>query len=84
MLSERAKSNRPTVLTTGDSVHSNSVDAERAEVNLPSAIGSALDRMADDVDGLTNGGLEAASGELPALFVPACGALCDVFWWARR
>jgi hypothetical protein len=40
--------------------------------------------MADDVDGLTNGGLEAASGELPALFVPACGALCDVFWWARR
>ncbi len=21
--------------------------------------------------------------EVPALYFPACGALCDAFWWAR-
>jgi hypothetical protein len=25
-----------------------------------------------------------ASGEPPKLYVPACGALCDILWWARR
>ncbi len=25
-----------------------------------------------------------ASGEPPKLYFPACGALCDIFWWARR
>ena len=20
----------------------------------------------------------------PAVYVPACGVLCDIFWWARR
>jgi hypothetical protein len=23
------------------------------------------------------------SGEPPKLYLPACGALCDIFWWAR-
>jgi hypothetical protein len=22
--------------------------------------------------------------EPPEIFLPACGALCDIFWWARR
>jgi hypothetical protein len=22
--------------------------------------------------------------EPPAVYIPACGALCDIFWWARR
>jgi hypothetical protein len=22
--------------------------------------------------------------EPPKIFIPACGVLCDVFWWARR
>ncbi|HUA33058.1 MAG TPA: hypothetical protein VMA09_05595 [Candidatus Binataceae bacterium] len=22
--------------------------------------------------------------EPPAVYFPACGALCDIFWWARR
>jgi hypothetical protein len=26
----------------------------------------------------------AGDHEPPAVFFPACGALCDVFWWARR
>jgi hypothetical protein len=24
------------------------------------------------------------SSEPPKIYVPACGVLCDVFWWARR
>jgi hypothetical protein len=24
------------------------------------------------------------SAEPPHLYLPACGALCDIFWWARR
>lgn len=23
------------------------------------------------------------SGEPPKLYLPACGALCDILWWAR-
>ncbi len=26
----------------------------------------------------------AQSAEPLALYFPSCGALCDVFWWARR
>jgi hypothetical protein len=22
--------------------------------------------------------------EPPKIYIPACGALCDIFWWARR
>jgi hypothetical protein len=22
--------------------------------------------------------------EPPKIYLPACGALCDIFWWARR
>jgi len=22
--------------------------------------------------------------EPPRVYLPACGALCDIFWWARR
>jgi hypothetical protein len=24
------------------------------------------------------------SSEPPKIYVPACGVLCDIFWWARR
>jgi hypothetical protein len=26
----------------------------------------------------------AVSPEPPKIYIPACGVLCDVFWWARR
>lgn len=26
----------------------------------------------------------AAAAEPPHIYIRACGALCDVFWWARR
>jgi hypothetical protein len=25
-----------------------------------------------------------ALGEAPKLYLPACGALCDILWWARN
>jgi hypothetical protein len=25
-----------------------------------------------------------SSAEPPPAYIPACGALCDAFWWARR
>ena len=24
------------------------------------------------------------AAEPPKIYIPACGALCDIFWWARR
>jgi hypothetical protein len=24
------------------------------------------------------------AAEPPKIYIPACGVLCDVFWWARR
>ena len=24
------------------------------------------------------------SVEPPKIYIPACGTLCDIFWWARR
>ena len=26
----------------------------------------------------------AVAAEPPEIYIPACGVLCDVFWWARR
>jgi hypothetical protein len=26
----------------------------------------------------------SAQAEPPKIYLPACGALCDIFWWARR
>jgi hypothetical protein len=26
----------------------------------------------------------ADSAEPPTIFIPSCGVLCDIFWWARR
>jgi hypothetical protein len=26
----------------------------------------------------------SAQVEPPKIYLPACGALCDIFWWARR
>ncbi len=30
----------------------------------------------------TDASIERA--EPPKVYLPACGALCDIFWWARR
>lgn len=27
---------------------------------------------------------DSTADEPPKLYLPACGALCDIFWWARR
>ncbi|HLX38200.1 MAG TPA: hypothetical protein VKR29_10375 [Candidatus Binataceae bacterium] len=29
-------------------------------------------------------GAEEHPPQPPTVYIPACGALCDVFWWARR
>jgi hypothetical protein len=26
----------------------------------------------------------STSTEPPKIYIPACGTLCDIFWWARR
>jgi hypothetical protein len=28
--------------------------------------------------------ITAADPQPPKIYIPACGALCDIFWWARR
>jgi len=27
---------------------------------------------------------ESNPPQLPTAYIPACGTLCDAFWWARR
>jgi hypothetical protein len=27
---------------------------------------------------------DTSHAEPPKIYIPACGVLCDVFWWARR
>jgi hypothetical protein len=27
---------------------------------------------------------KTVTAEPPKIYIPACGVLCDVFWWARR
>ena len=84
---QRTKDLGPTAVTTGDFADCGPVTPESLEVNLRSATEPALDSTDDEAAVLIESGqthLAAASGDLPALFLPACGALCDVFWWARR
>jgi hypothetical protein len=74
-------------LRLGDSADSGPVTSESLEIGLPSESESAIDLTGDQADVLiecSQTHAEAASDEPPALFLPACGALCDVFWWARR
>jgi hypothetical protein len=47
-----------------------------ASAELASAPDSSPRRVEADSSG--------ASAEVPVLDIPACGVLCDVFWWARR
>ena len=28
--------------------------------------------------------VSARPAEPPKIYIPACGVLCDIFWWARR
>lgn len=49
--------------------HSTSDAVPQAVPFTPAATGSALGET---------------RAEPPQLFLPACGALCDILWWARR
>jgi hypothetical protein len=46
---------------------------------------SARTRYAPDAETLKAEPPTGAGGEgRPVLNIPACGVLCDVYWWARR
>jgi hypothetical protein len=78
---------RPADLRLGDSADSGLMTSGSLEAGRPSESAPAIDLTDDPADVLAASrktDLEAASEEPPALFLPACGALCDVFWWARR
>jgi hypothetical protein len=78
---------RPADLRLGDSADSGLVPSGGLEVALPSESEPALDLIGDQADVLiecSQTHLAAVPAEPPTLFLPACGALCDVFWWARR
>jgi hypothetical protein len=36
------------------------------------------------VDDKTDSAPRSTHAEPPEIYIPACGVLCDVFWWARR
>ena len=36
----------------------------------------------EQTDSVADGSVDQA--EPPKIYLPACGALCDIFWWARR
>jgi hypothetical protein len=40
------------------------------------------DGLAAKADVSADGSVERV--EPPRVYLPACGALCDIFWWARR
>jgi hypothetical protein len=60
-------------------------DSSRDTAELPSVAGGK--RTANNSVG-ESGQVEAAatieSAAPPPLYLPACGALCDLLWWARR
>jgi hypothetical protein len=87
LLQQRTMDTRPADLRLGDPADSDLVTSESLEIGLPSESEPAIDLTGDQADVLDESRqthAKAASDEPPALFLPACGALCDVFWWARR
>jgi hypothetical protein len=38
----------------------------------------------DDKTTATDSSTLLTQVEPPKIYIPACGVLCDVFWWARR
>jgi hypothetical protein len=78
---------RPAELRLGDSADSGLGTSESLNARLPSESEPAIDLTGDQADVLAECSqthLAAIPAEPPKLFLPACGALCDVFWWARR
>jgi hypothetical protein len=78
---------RPADLRLGDSAGSGLVPCDGVEVALPSESEHAIDLTGAPADVLAESSqthLAAVPAEPPKLFLPACGALCDLFWWARR
>jgi hypothetical protein len=87
LLQQRTMDTRPADLRLGDPADSDLVTSESLEIGLPSESEPGIDLTGDQADVLTGCSqthLAAVPDEPPALFLPACGALCDVFWWARR
>jgi hypothetical protein len=35
-------------------------------------------------DKTANGSTPSTQAEPPRIYFAACGAMCDIFWWARR
>ena len=78
---------RPADLRLGDSADSGLVTSDGLDVSQPSESELTIDNNDAPADVLAESSrthLAAVPAEPPALFLPACGALCDVFWWARR
>ena len=87
LLQQRTMDTRPADLRLGDPADSDLVTSESLEIGLPSESEPAIDLIGDQADVLiecSQTHLAAVPAEPPTLFLPACGALCDVFWWARR
>jgi hypothetical protein len=43
---------------------------------------AARDTLPEHADSHTEASVDHA--EPPRIYLAACGALCDIFWWARR
>ena len=48
-----------------------------------------LESMPENADPKTENAVEEKDAvdppsDVPRAFIPACGTLCDAFWWARR
>jgi hypothetical protein len=44
----------------------------------------SYDLSAMPQDDKTDSTTPSSRVEPPKIYLPACGALCDIFWWARR
>ena len=42
----------------------------------------AAESLPEHIDSHTESAVDR--GEPPKIYLAACGALCDIFWWARR
>ncbi len=70
----RGVSAEPVSAEVGASVRDRAGDSEptdtQAGMRIPTTSGEAA--------------LNERAAEAPKLYLPACGALCDILWWARR
>jgi hypothetical protein len=60
------------------------IDAPAGAAELdPAASGQQIADASLSVDSEMALAASVASAEPPRLYLPACGALCDILWWTR-